>query len=486
MICSSFKHSRNLLPLAGLLFCAAGYAQTGSAQPQPVASQPTVTQPAAAAGTQGTTLIQQGEYLAKAADCEVCHTATGGQTFAGGLGFKTPFGTIFSSNITPDKTHGIGQWSEKQFSDALRYGIRADGKNLYPAMPYTSYSKLTDADIHAMYAFFMSLKPVATDPPENKMGFPYNQRIALKGWNLINFHYQPFKQNPDQSAEWNRGHYLATALGHCEECHTPRNLAMGLSDKSYAGAMVDGWEAFNISSDNTSGIGRWSHADLMQYLRTGSVPGVATTGGGMADVISHSLRFLSNDDLSALATYIKSVPPQKTASQNRSGYGDNVQSDITQAVRGMAIDDSAPSGAVLFNGNCASCHGTKGQGIGENRYYPSLSNNSVVGADKANNLVQVILHGIDRTNGKGEHIVMPGFGDELTDSQIATLTNYLRTNFGTNPAPVDAAQVKALRENNVMVIPGYLLILGGVIGVIILVAIIMYFRRRKAARNHAG
>lgn len=206
----------------------------------------------------------------------------------------------------------------------------------------------------------------------------------------------------------------------------------------------------------------------------------------MADVISHSLRFLSNDDLSALATYIKSVPPQKTASQNRSGYGDNVQSDITQAVRGMPIDDSAPSGAVLFNGNCASCHGTKGQGIGENRYYPSLSNNSVVGADKANNLVHVILLGIDRTNGKGEHIVMPGFGDELTDSQIATLTNYLRTNFGTNPAPVDAAQVKALRENNVMVIPGYLLILGGVIGVIILVAIIMYFRRRKAARNHAG
>lgn len=471
MITSLIKHTRNVLPLAGLLFCAGSYAAIQSSPPQ-------ITVP------QGNTLIQRGEYLAKAADCEVCHTATGGQTFAGGLGFKTPFGTIFSSNITPDKQHGIGQWTEKQFSDALRYGIRADGKNLYPAMPYTSYSMLTDADIHAMYDYFMSLKPVASEPPENKMGFPYNQRIALKVWNLINFHYQPFTQEPDQSAEWNRGHYLATALGHCEECHTPRNLAMGLSDKSYAGAMVDGWEAFNISSDNTSGIGRWSHADLMQYLSTGAVPGLATTGGGMADVISHSLRFLSQNDLSALATYIKSVPPQKTASANRSGYGGNVKSDITQAVRGIPVDADAPSGAVLFNGNCASCHGTNGQGIGENRYYPSLSHNSVVGADKANNLVQVILQGIDRTTKNGNHIVMPAFGDELTDSQIATLTNYLRSNFASNPVPISTEQVKALRVNNVRVIPGYLLILVGGLGIAILIAIIVWYLRRKTVGKH--
>lgn len=425
-------------------------------------------------------LISQGEYLAKASDCEVCHTASKGAPFAGGLAFKTPFGVIYSSNITPDKTTGIGNWTEQQFSDALKHGIRADGQNLYPAMPYTSYSKLTDADVHAMYAYFMAMPGVKHNPPENEMGFPYNQRLALKGWNLINFHYQPFTPDPQQSAEWNRGKYVATALGHCEECHTPRNLAMGLSSKAYAGAMVDGWEAFNISSDKTSGIGNWSHDDLMQYLRTGALPGKATTGGGMADVISHSLRFLTPQDMSALATYIKSVPPQSTSSDNRSAAGQNAQSHITEDVRGMPIDDAAPSGAVLFNGNCASCHGMSGQGIGANKFYPSLSHNSVVGSDKPNNLVQIILHGVDRVNGNGEHIVMPGFGDTMTDGQIATLTTWLRTQYGNGGAAIDAPAVKTLRENEVTVIPGYLLILGGVVGVLILVAAFIFIKRRKA------
>ncbi len=460
---SSLKSSLQLLPLAGLLFCATGYAQ------------------APASGSQTLDLVKQGEYLTKAADCEVCHTAPGGTTFAGGLAFKTPFGVIYSSNITPDKTTGIGNWTEQQFSDALKHGIRADGQNLYPAMPYTSYSKLSDADVQAMYAYFMSIAGMDHNPPANELGFPYNQRLALKGWNLINFHFKPFEEDPHQSAEWNRGKYVATALGHCEECHTPRNLAMGLSDKAYAGAMVDGWEAFNISSDQTSGIGSWSHDDLMQYLRSGSLPGKATTGGGMADVISHSLRFLTPEDLSALATYIKSVPAQQTTSKDRSTAGQNAPSDITQEVRGMPIDDANPSGAVLFNGNCASCHGTRGQGIGDNRFYPSLSQNSVVGSDKPNNLVQIILHGVDRVNGAGEHIVMPGFGDNLSDAQVATLTNYVRTQFGHGGTAVDAPAVKALRENNVTVIPGYLLILAGVIGIVVVIALIMFFRRKKKA-----
>jgi len=428
-------------------------------------------------------LVKQGEYLSKASDCEVCHTSSAGMTFAGGLAFKTPFGVIYSSNITPDKATGIGNWTEQQFSNALKHGIRADGQNLYPAMPYTSYSKLTDANIHAMYAYFMSLKGINHNPPKNEMGFPYNQRLALKGWNLINFHYKPFEEDPSHSAVWNRGKYVATALGHCEECHTPRNLAMGLSDKAYAGAMVDGWEAFNISSDKESGIGNWSLNDLMQYLRTGALPGKATTGGGMADVISHSLRFLTPEDLKALATYIKSVPAQRTSSRDRSDSGKNAQSDITQEVRGMPIDYASPSGAVLFNSNCASCHGITGQGIGENKYYPSLSQNSVVGSDKPNNLVQVILHGVDRVNGAGESIVMPGFEDNLTDAQIATLTNYVRNQLGNKGEQVDTAAVEAIRDNNVTVIPGYLLILGGVIGVLIIFAVIICIRRRRSTRT---
>lgn len=422
-------------------------------------------------------LVAQGQYVARAADCEVCHTAIGGQGMAGGLPFKTPFGTIWSSNITPDRDTGIGGWTEAQFEKAVRHGLRADGAHLYPAMPYTSYVKLTDADMHALWAYLRAQKPVKRAAPEGGMGFPYNQRWALGGWKLVNFKDTPFAADAGKDAVWNRGKYLATALGHCEECHTPRNIAMGLSSKAYAGGNIDGWQAFNISSDAQAGIGSWSEKELERYLSTGSLPGKATTAGGMADVIGHSLRYLTPQDLTALATYIKGVAPQSGAAQSRFDTG--APHDAAATVRGQPIGDD-PSGAQLFTGNCASCHGRAGTGIGTDRYYPSLFHNSVVGADKPDNLVQVILGGVHRTNGAGQDIVMPAFAGQLTDAQIATLATYVIDTYGPGHGAVDEAFVASARKNEPFVIPGWALIGGPLL--VGLLGFLFFWRRHRSPR----
>jgi fructose 5-dehydrogenase cytochrome subunit len=420
--------------------------------------------------------VSHGEYVTRAADCEVCHTANGGAPFAGNLPFKTPFGTIWSSNITPDARTGIGTWTEAQFARAVRHGVRADGAQLYPAMPYTSYVKLTDQDVAAIWAYLRSLTPVRNVVRHDGMGFPYNQRWALRGWKAVNFSDTPFQAEPGRSAQWNRGKYLATALGHCEECHTPRTMTMGLSSHAYAGAMIDGWQAYNISSDPIAGIGRWSQADLTQYLSTGALPGKATAAGGMADVIGHSLRFLTPQDMAALTTYIKSVAPQAGAAQSRFEAG--APHDVSAVVRGQPVAED-PSGASLFAGNCASCHGRSGSGTGADRYYPSLFHNSAVGADRPNNLVQIILTGVHRTNGAGQDIVMPAFADQLTDAQVARLANYVIDTYGQGPARVDATQVAALRSNAQTVIPGWLLIAAALLVLVAAVAVRLRRRRRR-------
>lgn len=431
---------------------------------------------AAMAQTPADALIRQGEYVARAADCEVCHTAQGGQPMAGGLPFRTPFGTIYSSNITPDAQTGIGTWSEAQFEQAVRHGIRADGAHLYPAMPYTSYVKLSDADIHALWAYFRAQKPVSRALPTGGMGFPYNQRWALAGWKQINFADTPFTPDAGKDAQWNRGKYLATALGHCEECHTPRNLAMGLSSRAYAGGVIDGWQAFNISSDPVAGIGSWSEKDLERYLSTGSLPGKASAAGGMADVITHSLRYLTPQDLTALATYIKAVPAQSGAAQSRFDTG--AAHDAAAPVRGLPIDGE-PSGQQLFVANCASCHGRSATGIGADGYYPSLFHNSAVGADTPDNLVQVILTGVHRTDGAGRSIVMPAFAGELTDAQIARLADFVIDTYGQGHSTVDEAFVAKARINEPFVLPGWALIGGPLLLVAgALIAVVLRRRRR--------
>jgi mono/diheme cytochrome c family protein len=424
--------------------------------------------------------IARGRYLTAAADCVVCHTAAGGKPFAGGLPFKTPFGTMYSSNITPDEANGIGAWTAEDFIGAVRHGKSKDGANLYPSMPYTSYVKMTDGDARAIYAYLKTVSAVNQTPPANEMGFPYNQRWALTFWNLLNFKDTGFSPDPSKSDAYNRGAYVAVALGHCEECHTPRDIGMGLVEsQSYAGASIDGWRAFDISSSKSGGIGSWSEQEIVQYLTAGALPGKATAAGPMADVISHSTRFMSAEDLSALALYLHAQPARGSDSKSDRFSQGRATDDLTAEVRGKSYGD-APNGAVLYNGNCASCHGVDGAGIGASLYYPSLFHNSATGAEDPSNLIQVILNGVDRTDAQGRSIVMPAFAGQMTSSEIVTLANYVTKNFGAANVVVTADQVDQLRTNAVTVIPGWILVSAGVaLAIVALVILGLLFGRYR-------
>ena len=401
---------------------------------------------AAQAEESGVDLIKRGEYLTQAADCVACHTTKDGKPFAGGLAFKTPMGTLYSPNITADKETGIGTWSDEDFLRAVHEGKNKEGQHLYPAFPYTSYTLLKDDDVKAIKAYLFSLPPVHQQNRENEMPFPFNQRWGMWFWNLVNFDSKRFEPDTAQSAEWNQGKYLVEGLGHCGECHTPRNITMGMKDgKPYAGTEVDGWTAFNISSDKKAGIGSWSKGDIVQYLRSGHVSGKAQAAGPMAEVIENSTRHLTDADLNAMATYIQTLKPQADSSVTKSRSDWGHESTSVDNLRGVPFKASQETdGARLFLGNCASCHSFGGQGS-QDGYYPSLMKNSVVGAQTPNNLVNVILHGVSRKTNDGE-VFMPGFADTLSDKQIATLSTYMFKEFGAQPVlNVKDKDVKDLR-----------------------------------------
>jgi mono/diheme cytochrome c family protein len=264
--------------------------------------------------------VERGRYLAVAGDCGSCHTnPAGGKSFAGGYAIPSPLGPIYSTNITPSKTFGIGAYTEDQFERAVREGLRADGGHLYPAMPYTAYSKLSNVDVRALYAYFMQgIPPVDARVRATRLPFPFNLRWSMALWNALFLSHARFRRNPTRSAEWNRGAYLAEALEHCSACHTPRNFLMAeRSDRTYAGAAVGPWYAPNITSDPISGIGGWTGAELVQYLKTGAVHPKSQAAGGMAEAITNSLQYLTDSDLSALVTYIQAIPPIREAAATR-------------------------------------------------------------------------------------------------------------------------------------------------------------------------
>lgn len=409
-----------------LLLLALGYAASGSASAD-------------------ADLIARGEYLTKAADCVACHTTKDGKPFAGGLAFKTPMGTLYSPNITPDKATGIGSWTDEEFLRALHEGKGKNGENLYPAFPYTSYTLLKDDDVKAIKAYLFSLPAVHQPNRENDMPFPFNQRWGLWFWNLVNFDGQRFEPDSSKDAQWNQGAYFVEALGHCGECHTPRNITMGMKDsKAYAGTEIDGWTAFNITSDPHAGIGGWSQEQIVQYLRSGHVDGKAQAAGPMAEVIENSTRHLTDSDLNAMAVYLRTLKPLNPddETKSRSDWGQPATSVNT--LRGMPFTaDNNTEGARLYLGNCASCHSFTGEGV-QDGYYPSLMKNSVVGASTPNNLINVILHGVSRKTNDGE-VFMPGFANTLTDEQVVSLSNYLLQQFGQPALNIKADDVKSLR-----------------------------------------
>ncbi len=383
--------------------------------------------------------LERGEYLTRAADCEACHTTPGGAPFAGGRPFVLPFGTLYSTNITADRESGIGDYSDADFLNAVHKGIGRGNTQLYPAMPYASYTYMTDADALAIKAYLFSLKPVHAVAPQNTLKFPFNQRGLMSIWSGLFNPDKRFEPHVERGPEWNRGAYLVEALGHCGECHTPRNLFQALNNrKKFAGTVQAGWRAYNITSDRISGLGAWSDTDVVHYLSLGHADGHGTAAGPMGEAVDESLSHLAQGDITAMVIYLRSVPavaaadlPQPNANLAPSSPGEGVAANVD------------PRGKAVYEGACASCHGWSG--VSPVISFATLTGARAVNDATAINVVQVILSGAQR-HATGEAANMPAFGDAYSDYEIASVANYITARFGTRPAAVTAEGVAKLRS----------------------------------------
>ncbi|WP_312403022.1 cytochrome c [Rhizobium sp.] len=438
-------------------------------------------------------LIEKGRYLATASDCVACHTNhDGGKPMAGGLSMASPVGTIMSTNITPSKEFGIGSYSEAQFADAVRKGVRGDGANLYPAMPYVSYSNMTDEDIHALYAYFMQgVEPVDEKAPETKLPFPMNIRASMIGWNMLFRPNETHKDDPTQSVEWNRGKYLAEGAAHCSTCHTPRGIFMQEQKSlNLTGGQVGPWYAPDITNDKVHGIGTWSQEDLVTYLKTGKLDNKAQAAGSMAEAISYSLQHLTDSDLNAIATYVRSVSSAKAGeTTGATRFDKGTASNDMAAFRGRDYADGLKgdhAGAQIFAANCASCHGYNAQGT-KDGYYPSLFHNAATAGDNSINVISAILNGVDRHTEAG-HVFMPPFGDQvnavvqLNNVEVASLSNYLLARYGNDKLKVTPEDVQVIREGGPksnMIQLARIGLAGGAAAVVFLLAGFIWYRARR-------
>jgi mono/diheme cytochrome c family protein len=393
----------------------------------------------------GADLVARGEYLTRAADCAACHSAPGGKPFSGGLAFQLPMiGTLYSTNITPDAETGIGAWSDDEFVRALHEGIGKDGKHLYPAFPYTSYALMTRSDALAVKTYLFNLKPVKYTPPPNDIGFPFNQRYLMWFWNVLFKPAHRFEPNSDQSAEWNRGGYLVEALGHCGDCHTPRNILFGLkSHQKFAGAIIQGWKAYNITPDPKWGIGAWSDSQIGDYLAHGHADGRSSAGGPMAEVVDNSLRFLSQDDIGAVAAYLKSVPPRGDNGNVAAAETPSAQEQSPKEIHLGSGGDSL--GLRVFEGACAGCHEFDGSGAVSN--YAALLGTRTVNDPAGTNATQALLQGTYLHAALGK-VFMPGFGDGYSDAEIAAVVNFVTGRFGTSASALTPNEVAKRRQAN--------------------------------------
>jgi len=384
--------------------------------------------------------IARGQYLALAADCAACHTAKGGAPYAGGTAFRLPFGTLWGPNITADKATGIGNWTDAQFIRAVREGIDDEGQRLYPAMPYAAYSQMTDADILAIKAYLFSLPPVAHTTPADNLKFPFNQRGLMAIWGAMFNPGERFQPRPDRSPAWNRGAYLAEAMAHCGDCHTPRTLAQSLDNRrKFAGAVAAGWMAYNITPHRLSGVGQWSDAELAQYLSTGHANGRGAANGPMGEAVDLSLSHLTPSDITALVTYLRSVPA--TASGNLPP----LKLDLASAAPKQGVADGFdPRGKKIFEGACASCHAWTG--AGSVNPYATLTGVRSVNDSTATNVAAVVLAGAQRRTPTGTSL-MPAFGHAYSDTEIAAVANYVTARFGAKGSSITAKQVGALRKS---------------------------------------
>jgi len=433
--------------LGWMAFSASGLSQRGEAQTSN-----------ALADTNDPRLIAKGKYLAQAGDCAGCHTAPPGgpsgseplhpaAPFAGGLPMGSPFGTIWSSNITPDPVAGIGRYSYEDFERAVREGVAPGNRRLYPAMPYPSFAKINDDDMRALYAYFMhGVAPVPTPAPQTKLPFPFSQRWALMFWD---FGFAPddvFTPEATRSARWNRGAYLVQSLGHCGACHTPRGPAYeerGYSEHSrlyLTGGTNDHWFAPNLTGDKGSGLGRFSEDDIAAFLKRGHGGGLVTFGS-MVQVVEDSTQYLSDDDLRAIAHYLKSLPPQAA-----SGHFDDHSKAAAQTVRAMNTGDIELPGAGIYQSFCARCH--KADGMGQTLEYPRLAGNPAVLGAQADSLVRLLVEGGEapHTESGPDPKRMPSFANKLTDTEMARVLTFVRNTWGNDAAPLSTRDVARIRQ----------------------------------------
>jgi alcohol dehydrogenase (quinone), cytochrome c subunit len=383
------------------------------------------------------------EYLARAADCVACHSIPGGRAFAGGLKMGTPLGAIYSTNITPDPETGIGRYSLADFDRAVRQGIAKDGRRLYPAMPYPSYVKLTDADVAALYRFFMKqVPPVHRANLKSEIPALLGVRWPLAIWDFSFVPRSAYAAKPDHDAAWNRGAYLVQGLGHCGACHTPRGIGMqekALDDGSpsyLAGAELDAWYAPSLRGDMRTGLGTWSETDIGEFLKHGHNR-VGTAFGSMIDVVNNSTSYLSNSDIDAIAHYLKSLPA--TSTQQALAYS----AGTTAALRSRP---TAQPGGVVYSGACASCHGFDAKGF--TPYMPALAGNPVVLDEDPSSLINLVLNGSIPlvVEGTPDAYRMPQFRQQSSDQDIADVITLIRNGWGNQGPAVPAAQVAKLRK----------------------------------------
>ncbi len=408
---------------------------------------------AAAQETNNLELIKRGEYLARMGDCVACHTSKGGTPFAGGLPMATPIGTIYSTNITPDKETGIGDYSFEDFDKAVRQGIAKNGQTLYPAMPYPSYAVVTEDDMRALYAYFIQGVPaIKQENKETEIIWPLSMRWPLSIWRGL---FAPDVVSPiktpesigNEDAILARGRYLVEGLGHCGACHTPRSITMqekalneseGSEFLSGSDAPIDGWIATNLRGDKRTGLGSWSEKELTDFLRTGRNDRTAVFGG-MTDVVEHSLQYLTPEDATAIARYLKSLPAKDPTEQT-------FETDETVA-KALWKGDDSKKGAALYVDNCAACHRTDGSGY--TRFFPELKGNPTLLSDDATSLIHIVLTGdtLPGVKGAPTSITMPPFGWRLNDQQVTDVVNFIRTSWGNNAPEISAADVKDVRDN---------------------------------------
>jgi mono/diheme cytochrome c family protein len=383
--------------------------------------------------------VARGHYLTRAGDCAACHTTQGGPIFAGNRAIATPFGTIYSSNLTPDRKTGIGAWSEDEFWRALHHGKAPGGKLLYPAFPFPSYTHVTRADANAIFAYLRTLKPVHNTVGEPDLSFPLGWRTTLLGWRALYFTEGVYQPGPHKSRQWNRGAYLVLGLGHCQACHTPRNaLGAVKSDQNLRGGMISaqGWFAPDLGSDANGGLAGWSQQDIIDLLGTGR-SSRGTAYGPMAEVVQNSLQYLRPDDLKAIAVYLHDLPTRKHAS-DRQARGIRPPPAVREKLLSM--------GHKIYHHECAGCHQDDGRGVPH--VYPPLAGNSMVLAPNAVNPVRVVLLGGfgPTTKRYPRPYSMPPYMPRLSNVQIAAVISYIRATWGNHAGVVSPELVKKYRS----------------------------------------